>query len=82
MINSLLSSDKQSQSSLRFIFILIGLIVGLSILGINIAFISSLSRFSGFEITQIIIANTTLLITLIYGKNKAKEIETTTNNGY
>lgn len=63
------------ESSFRLIFILAGISLIVGITYINIVFAINLTKFSGFEILQILLADTACLLTLIYGKNKAKELE-------
>lgn len=66
-----------TESSMRLVFIITAISVLIGLLVIDIKFAFNIVKYSGTEISLVIAANSAFLISVIYGKNKAKQIETT-----
>lgn len=69
--------ESTDESSMRLVFIAttIATLVGLLIIDFKFAF--NLVKYTGTEISLVIASNSAFLISVIYGKNKAKQIEST-----
>jgi hypothetical protein len=69
--------ESGTESSVRLVFIITAVSVLTGLLIIDIKFAFNIAKYSGTEISLVIAANSAFLISVIYGKNKAKQIETT-----
>lgn len=64
-----------NESSVRLIFILTAFAVLYGVIIIDTKFAFGISKYSGVEIAAVLTANCAFLVSVIYGKNKAKELE-------
>ena len=67
--------ESTDESSMRLVFIATTIATLAGLLTIDVRFALYLIKYSGTEISLVIAANSAFLISVIYGKNKAKQIE-------
>jgi hypothetical protein len=79
MVFSNFFKGSTTESSMRLVFIITAVTTLAGLMMIDIKFAINIIKYTGTEVSLVIAANSAFLISVIYGKNASKKLETNNN---